>query len=368
MRQIRFPAFTLALLLAVCSSAFARHPGIVNTPDNKIADEVLANLLSSPLGKTMPRLHYKVTLLDELAPNAFSNFQGQIYITSGLFPALYQDNGVWAAVIGHELGHVILHNPKSLPQFEAQLHRDYLSARPAPEPAAGAKDSGSSDWPGAHLGEGISILKLSREEELQADFIGMMLMAEAGYQPGYAVLLDQRLRNGLGDTPGIVAAFSHHPRLETREAHAEEFYNAAMDIFRMRWPDVAKSPGGNLPPYGQIGAWTLKQVGGQLVFYVPFQVHNAENMQVRIAAIFLDKNQRVAPADPQYRASDGSLVLNSFVPGAVNKSAEVALHVPAGELAAKDQHLTAVVFLMAGRRTLDISKVGVDIPAAAVQK
>ncbi|MGH9351856.1 MAG: M48 family metalloprotease [Terriglobia bacterium] len=350
----------LGALQAMCLPAFARHSNIVNTPDNQIADEVLANLLSSPLGKTMPHLHYKVTLLDELAPNAFSNFQGQVYITSGILPALYQDEGVWAAVIGHELGHVILHNPKSLPEFKVRLREDYL--------AAGKLSRIPPDWPGAHLGEGISILKLSREEELQADFIGMMLMAEAGYQPGFAVLLDQRLRNGLGDTPGIVAAFSHHPRLETREAHAQEFYNAAMRIFRMRWPDVAQSPGGNLPPYGQIGAWTLEQTGGELIFHVPFQVHNAENMQVRVAAIFLDKNQRVAPADQQYRASDGSLVLNTFVPGAVNKSAEVALHVPANELATGNHHLTAVVFLMAGRRTLDISKLGVDIPAAAVQK
>ncbi|HEV2416687.1 MAG TPA: M48 family metalloprotease [Terriglobia bacterium] len=354
-RLFRFPAFALALLLALCSSAFARRPDIVNTPDNKIADEVLTNLLASPLGQTMPRLHYKVTLLDDIMPNAFSNFQGQVYITSGIFPALYQDQGVWAAVIGHELGHVLLHNPKSLPAFKARLRQDYL--------AAVKSTHVPSDWPGLHLGEGISVLKLSREEELQADFIGMMLMTEAGYQPGYAVLLDQRLRYGLGDTPGIVAAFSHHPRLETREAHAQEFYNAAMSIFQMRWPDVAKSPGGNLPPYGQIGAWTLEQTGGRLIFHVPFQVHNAENMRVRIAAIFLDKNQRVPPVDSQYRASDGSLVLNAFTPGTVNKAGDVTLQVPVQQLATHDHHVIAVVFLMAGNRAIDLSKRGLDLPA-----
>ncbi|HEV2416299.1 MAG TPA: hypothetical protein VGX94_00690 [Terriglobia bacterium] len=95
---------------------------------------------------------------------------------------------------------------------------------------------------------------------------------------------------------------------------------------------------------------------------MPFQVHNAENMWVRVAAIFLDKNQRVPPVDSQYRASDGSLVLNAFVPGAVNKAAEVSLQVPTHELAAQDRHVTAVVFLMAGSRALDLSKRGLDLP------
>lgn len=349
----KFPLLICALLAPL--PLFARHATILHTPDNKIANQALASLLGSPLGKTMPRLNYKVTLLDALAPNAFSNFQGQVYITSGIFPALYHDQGVWAAVIGHELGHVLLHNPKSIPAFKARLREDYL--------AASGKSALPSDWPGARLGEGISKLKLSREEELQADFIGMMLLAEAGYQPGFAVLLDQRLRNGLGDTPGIVAAFSHHPRLETREAHAEEFYNAAMSIFKMRWPDAAASPGGNLPPYGRIGDWTLTLSGGDISFHVPFQIHNAEKMRVRVAAFFFDKNLRVPPVDPQYRASDGSLVLNWFTPGAVNKSGEANLQVRTQELAAKDRHLTAVVFLMAGNRPVDMVKRDLDLPA-----
>lgn len=333
------------------------HATIVRTPDNKIANQALASLLGSPLGNRMPSLRYQVTLLDAAAPNAFSNFQGQVYITSGIFPALDHDQGVWAAVIGHELGHVLLHNPKSLPRFKARLREDYL--------AATGKTALPPDWPGARLGEGISKLKLSREEELQADFIGMMLLAEAGYQPGFAVLLDQRLRNGLGDTPGIVAAFSHHPRLETREAHAEAFYGAAMSIFKMRWPDAAASPGGNLPPYGTIGAWTLTLTNGNIAFQIPFQIHNAEGMRVRVAAFFLDKNVRVPPVNPQDRASDGSLVLNWFTPGAVNKSGEAELQTPARELAAHDHHVIAVVFLMAGGRPVDLVKRALDLPASA---
>lgn len=337
------------IIFSLCATAFARHAHINGTSDNQLANEVLKNLLSSPLGRKMPRLSYSVTLLNDRAPNAFSDFHGDVYITSGIFPALYSDRGVWAAVIGHELGHVILHNRQYLPGFEAQLREDYQKSR------VEGYDQGPSDWPDVRLGQGISELKLSREEELQADFIGMMLMAEAGYQPGFAVLLDQRLRNGLGDMPGIVAMFSHHPRLETREAHAGKFYDLAMDIFRMRWPEAAASPGGNLPPYGQIGRWTFTRAKGQIVFNVPFQIHNAQGMKVRVAAILLDGDNRVRSLDPKFRATDGSWVLNAFVPGALNKTGDVTLRSPASALAPHKDHLVTVVFLMAGNRVVDLS-------------
>lgn len=348
-RAVVRPVSVALVIAACCVAALAGHPHIVNTPRNRLANEVLKNLLSSPLGRKMPRLNYSVTLLQDGQANAFSDFHGNVYITSGIFPALFTDRGVWAAVIGHELGHVILHNRSYLPAFEAQLREDYLKAR------GEAHDSSPSVLAQVRLGHGISELKLSREEELQADFIGMMLMAEAGYQPGFAVLLDQRLRYGLGETPGIVAAFSHHPRLETREKHAEKFYAAAIDIFRMRWPVPEDSPGGNLPPYGKLGRWTLTRNNGELVFTVPYQIHNAEGMKVRISAIFLNKDLRVRSTEVKYRAVDGSWELNAFAPSAQDKSGEAVLGAPVASLAPHPDHLTAVVFLMAGDRVVDLA-------------
>lgn len=318
-----------------------------------MADEVLHNLLDSPLGRKAPALHYRVELIEDIYPNAFSNYKGKIDITSGIFPVLDDDSGVWAAVIGHELGHVILHHPGRLPAFEAELHHLYENSL--------ADARVRAPWPDVQLGKGISKFKLSRNEELQADFIGMMLMAEAGYQPGFAVLLDQRLRNGLGDTPSVVALFSTHPRLETREHHTKEFYALAMDIFHARWPDAARSPGGNLPPYGAIGHWTFQRQNGQLVFRVPFEVHNAAGLKVRVAAFFIDGDLRVRSTMPAYRAVDGSLVANQFLPGAADKSYDVTLSVPKAALAEHHDKLLAVVFLMVGKRVLDGSKLKVDL-------
>jgi hypothetical protein len=339
------------------SGALARARKINGTPDNRMADEALRTLLASPLGKTMPPLHYQLVLLDKLSPNAFSQPNGTVYITAGLLPVFEGDRGVWAAVIGHELGHVLLAHPRDLPHFEALLREAYRRAR------AEGYDDGPARWPDVSLGDGVAKPKASKEQEYDADFIGLMLMADAGYQPGYSVILEKRLLFGLGSEPRLVSVFSHHPRLESREERTLKFSDIANDVFRSRWPDAAKSPGGNLPPYGTIGNWTFEQTdgGSQLVFHVPLQVHRSAGMKIRVAAFFLDGDLRVRSSKSKYRAMDGSLVLNNFLPGAENGAADVTLRVQARYLLTKHNRLLAVVFLMAGNRPLDIATRHVDV-------
>ncbi|MGH9360121.1 MAG: M48 family metalloprotease [Candidatus Acidiferrales bacterium] len=347
-----------ALALISCLSATAGQSTLTGTHSNAIADAVLKTLLATPLGQTGPHHHYEVILLNDYHPNAFTDTKGKVTITRGLFPLLDDDRGVWAAVIAHELGHTFLHSTPCLPRFESALRAAYREAREQ------GYDKGPPSFPDLGLGQGISELTLSRREEIQADLIGMMLMAEAGYQPGFVVLLNQRLQHGLGDEPGFVAMFSHHPRLETREQHDLRYYDEALDIFRSRWPDAAKSPGGNLPPFGAIQGWTLRPTadGNTLVFEVPFEAHNAEGMQIRVAAEFLDHDMRALTTEAKYRAIDGSLVLNTYVPGAVSVSKRVKLSVPLGAIEARDRKLLAVVVLMAGNRMLDVSKMPYTLP------
>jgi hypothetical protein len=349
--------FNLIVLSGIACAALATPRRINGTLDNRVADEVLGSLLASPLGRVMPRLGYRVVLLDKLTPNAFSQANGTVYITSGLLPIFQGDRGVWAAVIGHELGHVLLAHPRSLPRFQRTLRQAYVSARTE------GYDHGPARWPDVRLGDGLAKPKASKDQEYQADFIGLMLMAEAGYQPGYAVILEKRLLFGLGSEPELMAVFSHHPRLESREERTLKFSDIAMDIFRSRWSDAAKSPGGNLPPYGTIGEWSFEQTdgGSRLVFRVPFQVHRSTGMKIRVAAFFLDGDLRVRAAEPKYRATDGSLVLNQFLLGTEDGASQVTLSVPARDLITKHHKLLAVVFLMAGTRPLDMATRHVDV-------
>lgn len=349
--HIKICGLCAAFLSLISAAARAGTHKITGTPENRIADQVLKTLLSSPLGRTMPDLHYQVILLNELEANAYSQHGGTVYITGGLFPVFEGDKGVWAAVIGHELGHVLLAHPGDVPRFQAALQKAYTRAHAQGTPLA-ALPPHQIWW-----------ISSAKDQEFEADFIGLMLMAEAGYQPGYAVILEKRLLFGLGDRPGFVVAFSHHPRMESREEQTLKFSETAMAVFRSRWPDAVKSPGGNLPPYGTIGRWTFEQENGgeRLVFQVPFQVHRAAGMKIRVAAFFLDHDQRVRSSEAKYGAIDGSLVLNSFFNGSQNESSRATLEVSVRALATRHRHLLAVVFLMAGSRPLDIAKRRVDL-------
>jgi hypothetical protein len=356
--RLRLICLTLAVFGTLRPAAFARNRKLKDPTDLRIATQVLRSLLASPVGETMPRLRYRVVLVSKLIPNAFAERDGTVYITEGLLPVFEGDRGVWAAVIGHELGHILLAHREALERFEGGIRQAYESAR------ADGYDQGPVDWPAADLSDRAGKPKPAKEQEYEADFIGLMLMADAGYQPGYSVILEKRLLFGVGSEPKFVAFFSHHPRLQSREERTVKVSGMAMDIFRSRWPDAAKSPGGNLPPYGTIGPWTFEQADGgrELVFRVPFQVHRSAGMAIRVAGFFLDGDLRVRSAIAKYRATDGSLVINRFVRGAESESSQVTLQVPTQDLILRHHSVLAVVFLMADGRPLDLGARHVHLP------
>jgi hypothetical protein len=348
-----------ALILPATSLNARRYPIIRGTPNNCLATEVLAQLLKTPLGQAAPKVNYQVILVSTIYANALSNARGEIYVTSGMFRVLFDQKGMWAAVIGHELGHVILDHPQCWPQVEAQLQREYDLTRQQ----EGAKWR-EPDLPEMNLGKGISKITFDRQGENQADFLGLMLMAEAGYQPGFALVLDQRMSFGLGDPPQFIAVFSHHPRWETREQNARKAYGFARAVFNRYWPEELKSPGGHLPPYGAFGHKAVEPDGasGTLVFHVPFRVQHSQGMRVRVALVFVKGGKRVAAANPKDRAPDGSFCANFFMPGAKDVSSQVTLRVPASALATSSHKLEAILFLMSDQYTLDISKMAVEFP------
>jgi hypothetical protein len=89
--------------------------------------------------------------------------------------------------------------------------------------------------------------KIERNDENQADQLGVRMAAEAGYHPDYAILADRAMRGKVGESSKFMAFFSDHPRWTTREQRTERNYAAALDIFNRAWPNTSLSPGG-VPP------------------------------------------------------------------------------------------------------------------------
>jgi predicted Zn-dependent protease len=91
-------------------------------------------------------------------------------------------------------------------------------------------------------------MKLDRNDELEADRLGLMMMAQAGIHPDYALTLMDRLKHVTGDRSKFAAFLtSDHPRWETREKKTKQVYQEALLTFQTRWKDSSQSPGGTPP-------------------------------------------------------------------------------------------------------------------------
>ncbi|HLW79197.1 MAG TPA: M48 family metalloprotease, partial [Terriglobia bacterium] len=123
---------TILLAVATSVSAPAAHPAlIVGTPANRMAEDVLRTLLSTPMGQAAPPCPWSVVLVQSARVNAYIDGKGQITVTGGMAAAFGNERGLWAAVLGHEIGHFVIHRQLEayLPRFQAALDQAYAAAQ-----------------------------------------------------------------------------------------------------------------------------------------------------------------------------------------------------------------------------------------------
>ncbi|HEX2655064.1 MAG TPA: M48 family metalloprotease [Xanthobacteraceae bacterium] len=171
-----------------------------------------------------PDLHYKVTILNSSAVNAFALPSGQLYVTRGLL-ALANDTSELASVLAHEMSHVVAHHAAIR---EDQMRQAALVSRVASDvfndPQMGALALAKSK---------IALATFSRGQELEADGIGVGISSRAGFDPFGAV----RFLNAMGRNAELKASvtgdaqpldfLSSHPatpdRVKVAQANARQY-------------------------------------------------------------------------------------------------------------------------------------------------
>ena len=157
-----------------------------------------------------PRLPWQFTIVDASAVNAFALPGGYVYITRGILPYL-NDESELAGVLGHEIGHVTARH--SVRQYTKQSAAELgLLTLGIFVPSA---------YPFTGLGSsalGVFFLKYSRDDEVEADRLGVGYAAEQGWDPhGVANMLTTLSRlDEATDRRGIPNWLSTHPQPEAR--------------------------------------------------------------------------------------------------------------------------------------------------------
>lgn len=140
--------------------------------------------------------------------NAAAIAGGKIIVYTGILPIMASEAGM-AAVLGHEVGHVMAHHTA-----ERISQNQLLNVLAV---AAGATGGGDLAVAAVGLGGQVGILlPYSRAHEAEADHIGILLMAKAGYDPRESVALWQRMSQASGGSGRPPEFLSTHPNPETR--------------------------------------------------------------------------------------------------------------------------------------------------------
>ncbi|WP_377293571.1 M48 family metalloprotease [Rhizobium sp. SG2393] len=155
------------------------HPRIVASYGGEYKDAKTERLVARIAGALTavsenPLQSYRITILNSPAINAFALPGGYLYVTRGLL-ALANDASEVAAVLSHEMGHVTAnHGIERQQREEAEM----IASRVVSEVL-------SSDLAGKQaLARGkLRLAAFSRQQELQADVIGVRMLGEAGYDP-----------------------------------------------------------------------------------------------------------------------------------------------------------------------------------------
>jgi len=157
-----------------------------------------------------PALDYRFEILDASVVNAFAVPGGYVYFTRGILGTLNNEAEL-AGVMGHEIGHIAArhsaqqYSRAQLAQFGVVLGGLFLG-----DLASGL----------AQFGVGMLFLSFSRDNERQADALGVEYSSKAGYDAAELARFFETLErmNPASDRSGLPSWFSTHPSPVDREA------------------------------------------------------------------------------------------------------------------------------------------------------
>jgi len=206
---------------------------LVRSGPVKDAVEEIGVKIARAASDSDPGFEWAFNVIESEQVNAFALPGGYTAIYTGIIPVAENEDGL-AAIMGHEVAHALAHHGAE--RMAQQNMQRIVGAGVAM--GAGGMDFGAQKAVMGVFG-GISqygfALPFSRKHETEADYIGLILMSRACYDPREAPKLWERMGQQGGATPPEFQ--STHPSPQTRIDDFNNWMPEAVDIYNKSCPD-----------------------------------------------------------------------------------------------------------------------------------
>ena len=210
-------------------STNAANTAMVKRVGQRLANAVETYLKSNNLAAEVKNYAWEFNLVNSNEANAFCMPGGKIVVYEGILPYTKTEAGL-AIVLGHEIAHAVAkHSAEQLSkQMRAQYGAQALSAILSNTSTSAATSAIASQ--AFSFGANSLLRKYSRDNESEADFMGLVFAAMAGYDPAEAVTFWQRM--SAGNTNSIPEFLSDHPSDAKRIAAIQKELPEVMKYYK----------------------------------------------------------------------------------------------------------------------------------------
>ena len=211
----------------VVSSSSNKNVALVQRVGSRIAAAVTEYLKENNMSDRVAGYQWEFNLVDSKEANAWCMPGGKVVVYTGLLP-ITQDETSLAVVLGHEIAHAIARHGNERMSQQLVAQGIQVAGAVALDRSPQVQNIFLQSF---GIGGGLGMLAFSRRDELEADELGLIFMAMAGYDPRAAIPFWERMSKMAGGSapPELL---SDHPSDARRIAQIQNLMPTALKYYK----------------------------------------------------------------------------------------------------------------------------------------